>query len=252
MKYKTFRALVLGVAGIGVAIGLWQCGQNMSCGSKGDTPAPTGFANVKTVMGSDHPEYLRHLLGTPANTEKLKDALGPKGPKVNVYAEAGIWKRAKVDLDRDEKWDEKWTFTDGRIEQQIAPDDDENYTQTQQFTAGEAAVPTVDTAAPEPTPAVEPATAMRPVDAAMDEALGRPVVDKIKDASKGHPFKINLYSDSGNRWDRAKVDLDRDEKWDEKWTFEADGSTERQVAPADDDVYTELWIREGSGWRQVK
>ena len=43
---------------------------------------------------------------------------------------------------------------------------------------------------------------------------------KKKDVSPDAPYKINLYHDNGHESiNRAKVDLDRDNKWDEKWTF---------------------------------
>jgi hypothetical protein len=72
--------------------------------------------------------------------------------------------------------------------------------------------------------------------------------DKIKDATKGRPYKVNLYQDAGkSTMNRAKVDLDRDDKWDEKWTFDGDAIT-RQVAPNDDDNYTETYMWDGNAW----
>lgn len=71
---------------------------------------------------------------------------------------------------------------------------------------------------------------------------------KQKDVTKGKPYKVNVYQDVGHdRVNRAKVDLDRDDKWDEKWTFEPDGGVTRQVAPADDESYTvqERWADGG-------
>jgi hypothetical protein len=89
------------------------------------------------------------------------------------------------------------------------------------------------------------------VDGAMEQALRQSVRDKIKDAIKGRAFKINLYSDDGARWNRAKVDLDRDDKWDEKWTFKPDGSVEKQVAPQDDENYTETFVRTDGQWHKL-
>lgn len=78
---------------------------------------------------------------------------------------------------------------------------------------------------------------------------GRSISDrKQKDVTKGKPYKVNVYQDVGHdRVNRAKVDLDRDDKWDEKWTFEADGGVTRKVAPADDESYTvqERWADGG-------
>lgn len=72
--------------------------------------------------------------------------------------------------------------------------------------------------------------------------------DKIKDATKGKSWKLNLYKDAGNTTvNRAKVDLDRDDKFDEKYTFETSKIT-LQVAPADDEKYTLTYHWNGSGW----
>lgn len=73
---------------------------------------------------------------------------------------------------------------------------------------------------------------------------------KGKDVTSGRPYKVNLYQDSGHtQVNRAKVDLNRNEKWDEKWTFEPDGRITRQIAPADDENYTVKRIFENGAWR---
>lgn len=75
--------------------------------------------------------------------------------------------------------------------------------------------------------------------------------DKRKDTTKGRAWKVNVYQDAGQATaNRAKVDLDRDDKWDEKWTFEADGRVSRQVAPADDEQYSESWVWNGQDWQR--
>ncbi len=95
-----------------------------------------------------------------------------------------------------------------------------------------------------------PAASSRPWDSLILGRKGQNLgSDKIKDASKGAPYKVNLYQDADSPvMNRAKVDYDRDEKWDEKWTFAPDGSVEREVAPADDENYTESWIYRNDGW----
>jgi len=65
---------------------------------------------------------------------------------------------------------------------------------------------------------------------------------KRKDATKGKPYKINLYQDGGfSTINRAKVDLDRDDQWDEKWTFK-EGEISRKVSPWDDENYSDFYI----------
>jgi hypothetical protein len=76
--------------------------------------------------------------------------------------------------------------------------------------------------------------------------------DKVKDAFKGEAWKVNLYSDSQNGTvERLKLDLNRNEKWEEKWTFEKDGAdtkVKRQVAPADDENYSVEYRLLGGKW----
>jgi hypothetical protein len=211
-----------------------------------DVPALAG-----TIDAASPEAYLRQLLGAPSGAEdKRKDVLGGSGAKINVYAEQGVWARAKVDHDRDEKIDEKWSLDQGVIVRHIAPADDEQYTRELRllgagwFEAGPAA-PAPDAPAP-----ADPATLAtgREVDAAVMRALQAPVQEKIKDATGGTPYKVNLYSDDRARWNRLKIDLDRDEKWDEKWDVAADGAIERQVAPADDEQYTEVYVLRAGQW----
>jgi hypothetical protein len=72
--------------------------------------------------------------------------------------------------------------------------------------------------------------------------------DKMKDATKGKSWKLNLYKDAGfSTVNRAKVDIDRDDKFDEKYTFETTKIT-LQCAPNDDESYTETYHWNGIGW----
>lgn len=89
----------------------------------------------------------------------------------------------------------------------------------------------------------------REIDTLVLGYVGRDIgSDKLKDVSKGKPFKINVYQDAGSPTaNRVKVDLDRDEKWDEKFTFK-DGTITRDVAPADDEAYTVSYRWDGKDW----
>lgn len=72
--------------------------------------------------------------------------------------------------------------------------------------------------------------------------------DKQKDVSKGKSYKINVYKDAGSSTvNRAKVDVNRNDKWEEKYTFEGEKIT-LQRAPADDEKYVETYHWNGSGW----
>ncbi|MCH9689000.1 MAG: hypothetical protein K0V04_46635 [Deltaproteobacteria bacterium] len=129
-------------------------------------------------------------------------------------------------------------------------DADDQRSATQPSPRSVAAVPEPPVAPP-PAGASDPLAAGTPVDVAMASARARPVQSKIKDASKGMAFKINIYSDDGSRWNRAKIDLDRDDHWDEKWTFGSDGSIEKKVAPNDDDSYSLKFAFGTDGWRPL-
>ncbi|MFO0576294.1 MAG: hypothetical protein U1A78_20005 [Polyangia bacterium] len=94
--------------------------------------------------------------------------------------------------------------------------------------------------------------ALRPLDDEVLRLAGqRMTTDKVKDAVPGRPYKINLYVEGG-RVVRAKVDLNRNEKWDEKWSFDIEGGTpvvKRQVSPTDDDSSYPLKYRlAGKAW----
>lgn len=114
-----------------------------------------------------------------------------------------------------------------------------------------AAAPTPAPVAPPPVtdaPPSAPATA-RDVDAVVLSYQGKALgSDKLKDVTKGRPYKVNVYQDAGKPTaNRAKIDLDRDDKWDEKITFDGEDIL-REVAPADDEAYTERTRWDGSSW----
>lgn len=80
---------------------------------------------------------------------------------------------------------------------------------------------------------------MRPFDEEIIKLFEQtPSGDKIKDATPNRPYKVNLYAEGG-KYVRAKVDLNRNNKWDEKWSFDDKGGEriyKRQVSPSDDDT----------------
>ncbi len=119
---------------------------------------------------------------------------------------------------------------------------------------------------PQPTAPVQPAQpatptrelkpgeqALRPMDVAILEVLARPMSgEKIKDAFPSQSYKVNIYKDAGfTTANRLKIDLDRDEQDDEKWTLEGSGAeikVKRQVSPKDDNTYPEEWRLLNGAW----
>ena len=70
---------------------------------------------------------------------------------------------------------------------------------------------------------------------------------KLKDVTQGKPYKINVYQDDGHSTaNRAKVDLDRDDKWDIKVTF--DDTISRKVSSGDDENYDLEQVWSGEDW----
>jgi hypothetical protein len=107
-----------------------------------------------------------------------------------------------------------------------------------------------DPVAPErPTPNSDGSFPLRPLDAHVLVLQARGIGgDKVKDAFPGRREKVNLYHDAGHPGvHRAKIDLDRDGRWDEKWTFQGK-QIKRQVAPADDERYTQEFRLRGDRW----
>ena len=103
---------------------------------------------------------------------------------------------------------------------------------------------------PPPPPAPSADLAARPYDAEALAWKGKTISgDKVKDASHGKPYKINVYKDAGGTTvSRVKIDLNRNEKWDEKISFDKDGTITLERAPADDEKYTLAYHWNGTGW----
>jgi hypothetical protein len=99
-----------------------------------------------------------------------------------------------------------------------------------------AAAPVAALAPAAPPAVAEPAPVdgLRAVDRDALALLRRPVAEKVKDATRGRPYKINAYSDDGKRWNRLKIDLDRDEQWDESWSIKPGGRIERKLSRRDE------------------
>ncbi len=66
---------------------------------------------------------------------------------------------------------------------------------------------------------------------------------KAKDVFRNAPYKVNLYEEQGQgSVNRAKIDLNRNGKWDEKWDWTPSGTVKREVAPNDDEQYTDKYV----------
>ena len=268
MRYKTFRNLVATVAVAGVGAGAWalfsrgghEAPKPSAPPVVAPSPAPAPEpAATQTPTGDRQPlrsidRRVLERLKSPV-PEKVKDAFAADAIKVNLYQDAGksLPNRVKLDLDRDDKFDEKWTVEGDRISREISSaDDDQTYDQRWLLDGETWAREGGAASASAPPPAAPAATsgdALRPMD---DEvlALARAGIsgDRVKDATAGKPYKVSLYRDAGQTGvNRLKIDLDRDDKWDEKWSIEGE-TVKRQVAPADDEKYSEEYRLRGGAW----
>ncbi|MGB7922976.1 MAG: hypothetical protein WCF57_07005 [Pyrinomonadaceae bacterium] len=156
MKYRTFRNLVT-LGGIVLLLGF--CGLCGSCGyffsknsnqnrnqspSVRSTPTPSP---VSTPAPSNNglrrvDQMIVDLLNKQASAtgDKIKDAFPRESFKVNVYRDgsSSTWTRLKVDLDRDEKDDEKWTLANGQPDKrQVSTNDDGRYDREYRWRGGQ-------------------------------------------------------------------------------------------------------------------
>ena len=143
---------------------------------------------------------------------KGKDVLGAKSPwKLNLYDDDrnGQWDRAKLDINRDDVDDEKWTFKNSRWEKEGGT----QFWTGVQWQSVKAVAAVIEEA---------PNSSFYRYRHAIKLAGGRANADgKGKDVlGSSSPWKLNLYDDDRNgTWDRAKLDTNRDDVDDEKWNF---------------------------------
>jgi hypothetical protein len=69
----------------------------------------------------------------------------------------------------------------------------------------------------------------------------------VSDAGIKAEFRSDK-SKGSTTWNRVKIDYNNNKHYEEKWDFKPDGSIKRQVAPNDDDKYTEEYKLQGEKW----
>lgn len=275
MKLKHFLALVgLGGAGLAGGTGWWWSNRPPPPPpAEAAAVVPAADAATPAATAEAHVAQALSYAGRDLGTDKLKDASAGRPYKINVYQDAGqpTANRLKVDLDRDERWDEKWTFEPGGgVLRQVASADDEVYDRELRWDGSAWRGPGEDAASSAADPptseagsaeagaagatagaAADPLAALPTYERVALSWAGRSISgDKLKDATKGESYKINVYQDEGRTAaNRLKVDVDRDDKWDEKWTFHDDGTISREIAPNDDEQYTARQVWTGGAWQ---
>lgn len=204
-------------------------------------PANLGSAAQKTSSLHQLTKAQRYVLAMKfANVNsrrvaKAKDVLGARNPwKLNLYDDNqdGQWDRGKLDTNRDEVDDEKWTFKNGSWEK----DDGRLVWSDDQWVVKSSQIATVANTADQKLALYRAAIKIA---SARANASG-----KGKDVLGGSsPWKLNLYDDDRDgQWDRGKLDTDRDELDDEKWTFK-NGRWEKESG-------TKIWT--GDRWQSAQ
>ena len=201
--------------------------------------------------------YVRamHLANSRAIGRKNQDALGNTSNwKLDLHDADGdgIYERARLDYERDGKWDEIWNRKKGRWEKSggalvwsgkawIKADMARNL---------KIAVPKVQAPDPKLKSDKRLATAKPRGDSVETATLVRLLLkDKAgaaeyKDAmGYKSTWQVNLYDeDNDGRWDHAKVDKGRDGTWDEKWSRSGERVNRK-------DLHTgKEWVFKGGKW----
>jgi len=180
---------------------------------------------------------------SPAKVTLQKEN-SPDGPRV---------RRMTIDLDRDGRIDEIWMFTGFDKVQRHVKMHEEHYTDLYdldgdkwKLVQGFGA-----TALMEPTDSTDNVFDLRPVDQDVLPLVGTKVSGKQEDALPGKAYRVNLYSmNRSQRVDRIDIDIDRDNKVDERWNVR--GQIRRETNPGDDGKFTEVYVLQKDKWRKIR
>jgi hypothetical protein len=176
--------------------------------------------NQKSIDNTALLASAMQIANSKATPNGGKDILGPKSPwKLNLYDDNsdGQWDRAKLDTNRDDIDDEKWAFKEGRWEKEGGEEiwNGERWQVAGTDSGAASKISNSKTSAADD-PLSQYRAAMK---IAGTKATGAQGKDVLGAQSK---WKLNLYDDDGDgQWDRAKLDTNRDDVDDEKWTFKS-------------------------------
>jgi hypothetical protein len=186
------------------------------------------------------------LLKGGADKKKVAKAFSRAAPKVTVDARAADQPaRVVIDLDGDGRSDEEWRVEPGgqavrtaRARNEVRDDVFHLEGEQWKLVAGTGKSATQEVVPPAP---------LRPFDKVILAKAGKPD-DEVADATPGKPYRVQLSKEMGSkRLNRAKVDLDRDGKWDETWWMES-SIVRRNVSPRDDGNYPDRYRLVNGKW----
>jgi hypothetical protein len=211
------------------------------------------------VITAAHEEIIIYQKNTPLSEGKPDDNNGgvkffKKLPTYQIDFRCDkakgfdFWNRVKIDWDFDKKWDEKWDFRkNGSIKRQCSTNDDEVYDLIQETvegkwqTVGETVKTTPENTTKENSlPTLHQEIISIQKNTALSEGKADDNNGGLKLYKKMDAYFLDLRCDKAkgfDYWNRAKVDWDKDKKWDEKWDFGKNGTIKRQISTKDDEIY---------------
>ncbi|MFK7999846.1 MAG: hypothetical protein AB8H86_09625 [Polyangiales bacterium] len=223
--------------------------------------------------------YLLGRAGEDIGAERLEDVEARRVWRVDLVQLDGLdaLSEALVDFDRDDRYDERWEFfTDGRIRRHHSSEDDGRY-DVVEMREGDEWVPAEAPAGvglPEDVEqAIGSAIAATGENAPSEEEAETAIAEGVRsqaeiwlltqqgrsldvplerDARGGVPWYVDLYQEEGSSMiTGARLDLDRDGRADQRWTYEGEERVQREVSTRDDEVYDEVWEWTDAGWSEV-
>ena len=222
--------------------------------------------------------YLLGRAGEDIGAERLEDVESRRVWRVDLVQLDGLesLSEALVDFDRDERYDERWEFfTDGRIRRHHSSEDDGRY-DVVEMRSGDAWVPTVAAAnigLPEDVEQAIGSAIAAAANAPREEDAEAAVTDGVRaqaeiwlltqqgrtlrlplerDAREGVSWYVDLYQEDGaSTITGAHLDLDRDGRADQRWTYEGEERVLREVSSGDDELYDQVWEWSDEGWREI-
>lgn len=202
------------------------------------SPTPTAkepekVANVSVALRPMDAQILA-LAKQNADEKAVRKAFSQapgKTPRVELKARGGEKiVEVEVDLDGDERVDERWrvepsgaAVRTARVRDDSRDDVFKLEGDRWKLVSGSGKSATQEVPAPVP---------LRPVDKEILARAGKPGKPS-DDATPGEPYRVALSAEQGSaKLNRVKLDLDRDGKWDETWWVELP-IVRRSVSPKD-------------------
>lgn len=233
----------------------------------------------RSGSASEVESYLLGRAGEDIGAERVEDVEARRVWRVDLVQLDGLdsLSEALVDFDRDDRYDERWEFfTDGRIRRHRSTEDDGHYDVVEMRVDEEWVVqdaPTTSGLPEDVEQAIGSAIAAASETARSEEEAANAVADGVRaqaeiwlltqqgrtlraplerDAREGVSWYVDLFQEDGaSVITGAHLDLDRDGRADQRWTYEGEDQVRREVSTADDEMYDQAWEWTDEGWNEL-